>query len=338
MLLSTPLSLLLTFSSLHGTDDLTVERHFNAVIIQNGMKVEVEGSGPEAFVVALDGTRIPKERARWHDGVLEILNEEGDVAMSLPLSTVGMGALEVAKDLPPAKMQGFLGIQMNPVDVLPPKGTEGGTWDIEPSRCTMIVSVVPNSPAAAAGLASGDIIIPQTNRSADPRTLSQTVAAMKPGTIVSAIIIRNGEKKKVEIELGARPADAPPPQRMLKPSEAEVQLQNLMEDLHRQVQHRMQRFEREQLAPFLQEAQLQMEEAHSNLSRMQWEKDMNQLMSQFEAEVERRFKQLEQDFRPWAAEMGEHLEQRLQHWGEGIGRWSEEMRNEGKSRSPKEEL
>ena len=65
---------------------------------------------------------------------------------------------------------------------------------------------------------------------------------------------------------------------------------------------------------------------------------MNQLMSQFESELERRFKQLEQDFRPWAADMGERLEKRLQQWGEGIGEWSEEMRDDEKSDSRKEDL
>ena len=111
-----------------------------------------------------------------------------------------------------------------------------------------------------------------------------------------------------------------------------------MENLHRQVQNRMQRFEREQLSPFLQEAQRQMENAQSNQNRMQWEQDMNRLMSQFESEVERRFKQLEQDFRPWAADIGERLEERLQQWGEGIGKWSDEMRDEEKSESRKEDL
>ena len=200
----------------------------------------------------------------------------------------------------------------------------------------MIAAVVPNSPAASAGLRAGDIIIPQTKRSADPQTLSSTIAGMQPGTVVSAIIIREGQKMKVEIELGARPANAPAPPRM--PGPAEAHLQKMMENLQRQVQSRMKRFEREQLTPFLQEAQRQMENASSEQGRLQWEQDMNQLMSQFESELERRFKQLEQEFRPWAADMGERLEKRLQQWGEGIGKWSEEMRDDEKSDSRKEDL
>ena len=89
MLLSTPLSLLLSFSALKGADDVVVERHFNAVVIQNGLKVEVEGSGPEAYVVEVNGARVPPERTRWQDDVLQILDEDDSVLISLPLSSWG---------------------------------------------------------------------------------------------------------------------------------------------------------------------------------------------------------------------------------------------------------
>ena len=72
MLLSTPLFLLFPFKALNSADDVSAEHQFNAVMIQNGRKIEVEGSGPDAYVVEVNGDRVPTERTRWLEGKLQI--------------------------------------------------------------------------------------------------------------------------------------------------------------------------------------------------------------------------------------------------------------------------
>ena len=97
MLLSTPLFLLFFFNDLNSADDVLVEHQFNAVMVQNGLKIEVEGSGPDAYVVEVNGDRIPADRTRWLQGMLQILDENGGVLVSMPLisSSAGPGCCEL---------------------------------------------------------------------------------------------------------------------------------------------------------------------------------------------------------------------------------------------------
>ncbi|MAV54433.1 MAG: hypothetical protein CMJ28_00575 [Phycisphaerae bacterium] len=339
MLISTPLSLFMALASLNGPDDLSIERKFSAVLVQNGMRLEVEGSGPEAFFVEIDGSRLPKELTRWQDGTLEILNEDGEVVLQFPLAIGGGEMAEMAprrpKDQAKPKSEfpavpGFMGIEMTPVESLPPMLERNEQWDIDPTRCTKVASIVPDSPAARAGLRTGDIIVPQTERSADPKTLARTIASMQPGTVVSAVVIRDGKKITIEVELGARLEFTTDDRRMMELRDRAAQMQRMMGDLERQIQNRMQKFEHEQVMPFMRDAQQRLEKSmqrsHSGMEFERWELDMNLLMRQFEFEIKRRFEQLEKEFRPWAAEVGNRLEQQLQRWGEDIGEWSDELR------------
>ena len=92
---------------------------------------------------------------------------------------------------------------------------------------------------------------------------------------------------------------------MPNPLQAEAQLQNLMENLRCQVCKLHEAAEREQLTPFLQEAQRRWRMHLQN--KVACSVADESTMSQFESELERRFKQLEQEFRPWAADMGERF-------------------------------
>jgi S1-C subfamily serine protease len=71
-------------------------------------------------------------------------------------------------------------------------------------------AVVPGSPAAKAGLTSGDII---TKVDDTPITSSDgfisVISGYKPGQTVTLTIVRNGKTSTVKVTLGVRPASAP---------------------------------------------------------------------------------------------------------------------------------
>ncbi len=73
-----------------------------------------------------------------------------------------------------------------------------------PRRSRPIVS---GSPAAAAGLAEGDIITAVDGTALDAaRPLDLVVSQLAPGETASLEVLRNGQTVKLEITLGTRPA------------------------------------------------------------------------------------------------------------------------------------
>ena len=105
MLLLTPLFLLFFFNDLNSADDVLVEHQFNAVMIQNGLKIEVEGSGPDAYVVEVNGDRVPADRTRWLQGMLQILDENGGVLVSMPLISSSAQGRSAVANLSPQEMR-----------------------------------------------------------------------------------------------------------------------------------------------------------------------------------------------------------------------------------------
>ena len=66
----------------------------------------------------------------------------------------------------------------------------------------LIAAVTPNGPAAAAGLQNGDVIVGFNGQSVqDASQLKLRVAEAGPGTTVPVVVMRNGEKKTVNVTL-----------------------------------------------------------------------------------------------------------------------------------------
>ncbi len=87
--------------------------------------------------------------------------------------------------------RGYLGVSSQGV-----AGTPGAT----------VVDVGPGTPAAAAGLAVGDVIVAMDSQQiADPDGLSSAISGKKPGDRVTVAYQRGGTRRTAQVTLGTRP-------------------------------------------------------------------------------------------------------------------------------------
>ena len=99
--------------------------------------------------------------------------------------------------------RGWIGVQIQPVtaeiaDSLGLKSTKGA----------LVAEAQPNSPASAAGIKSGDVILGIDGERIDgPRDLARKVAALGPGKKTNLIYWHDGAEKTASVKLGSLPDD-----------------------------------------------------------------------------------------------------------------------------------
>jgi serine protease Do len=122
------------------------------------------------------GFAVPSEVAR---DVISALKDKGSVA------------------------RGYMGVQIQPVT---PEIAE--SLGLKSTKGALVAQAQPNTPAVAAGIASGDVIVAVNGDKVEaPRDLSRKIAGLGPNATAELTFLRNGVEKTASVKLGQLPAD-----------------------------------------------------------------------------------------------------------------------------------
>nr|WP_247711218.1 Do family serine endopeptidase [Qipengyuania vesicularis] len=99
--------------------------------------------------------------------------------------------------------RGYLGIQIQPVtDDL------ASSLGLPRNRGEIVQMVQPGEAAARAGIEAGDIVLSVNGRDVTPdQTLSYLVANIAPGTTIPVVVLRDGERQRINVTVGKRPSE-----------------------------------------------------------------------------------------------------------------------------------
>ena len=105
-----------------------------------------------------------------------------------------------------AVIRGWLGIQ---IQSLTAEIAEG--FGLTEAKGVIVAEPEPNSPAAKASLATGDVIISVNGEAVtEDRALMKRIGDIAPGTSVTLEVLRNGERRSIAVTLGEMPGPRNP--------------------------------------------------------------------------------------------------------------------------------
>jgi serine protease Do len=99
--------------------------------------------------------------------------------------------------------RGWLGVALQPLTT-----DLAQSFAVEDRRGALVAEVVPDSPAAKAGLEAGDVVLEINGaRVADPGDVARAVGLARPGEAATLIVWRNRGRRTVAVTLGEAPGD-----------------------------------------------------------------------------------------------------------------------------------
>jgi serine protease Do len=99
--------------------------------------------------------------------------------------------------------RGWIGVQIQPVTAEIAEG-----MGLKKAAGALVSEPQPNSPAAKAGIESGDVIVSvDGNAVSDARDLARRISTMAPGTAVKLGVLHQGQEKTVTVTLGTLPKE-----------------------------------------------------------------------------------------------------------------------------------
>jgi serine protease Do len=99
--------------------------------------------------------------------------------------------------------RGWIGVSIQPLDA-----DIARSLGLDEARGALVASVVPEGPAARAGIQQGDVILSlDGSRISDSRDLTQRVGATEVGRSSRVEVLRNGQRRNLTIRLQERPSE-----------------------------------------------------------------------------------------------------------------------------------
>lgn len=128
------------------------------------------------------------------------------LAMVVLAGTVLGAAILLGAQDRPAEGHGFMGVQLAELD-----DATAAELDLETAAGVLIVGLLPDYPAEAAGVKRNDVIRKIDGDTIDTRQgLSEKIRQTKPGQLIRLTVMRQKKELEISLTLAARPAATAP--------------------------------------------------------------------------------------------------------------------------------